>query len=81
MLWFNSLAIPMFKHGANSQLKNLTKVVRFFSVDRGEVEPLEQVGKTAPETARTRPSSPQKYFRRFLRKEKLPIKGALRSNE
>lgn len=44
-----------------------------FCVDRGGVEPLEQVDESAPETLRTRPSYPQKYYIKFSQKEELPM--------
>jgi len=46
---------------------------RIFSVDRGGVEPLKQVSKNAPETARTQPSNPLKNNIKLEINRKAPI--------
>ncbi len=47
---------------------------RLFCVDRGGVEPLEQSGNSAPETARTRPSCPQTIYYQLSEKRKAPLR-------
>jgi len=85
-LYFRAYAV-FFDYTQYSQLstiqktKNTAKSDGVFSVDRGGVEPLERVDKTAPETLRTRPSNPRTYRISIQIKRKAPFIGALRSRE
>jgi|SRR3989344_9525403 len=62
--------------------KNLPLAGKFFGVDRGGVEPLKRGDKSAPETARTRPSNPQSDATKiFLKTQKSLQKQALRASK